>query len=144
MKYTILIMSLCLLGCRARPQQTVIVPPIDQSDLVSIHPWITIVTPDNDGQDVKIDITDSVALVLPEQLGTGFSWEVKTQPENVLQVSDEREHAKTNQKLGSPTSRSIIFRAVKKGEVKLIATYSRPWEKTKKTVTIKVIVSDTN
>lgn len=81
------------------------------------------------GQMVDLRLGDTLAVSLPANPSTGYSWEVVESPEPVLVPTGSWEfvHGRTDV-VGAPGIGTLRLRAATPGAVALRLGYRRPWE----------------
>ncbi len=100
---------------------------------------------ENNGQRVAVNAGQTLGVDLESIPGTGYSWQVKSIDEKILQQVGEPEFkndASAN-RVGGPARQLMRFKIGGKGETKLELVYTRPWEKDQppaKTWSVTVVV----
>lgn len=83
------------------------------------------------GREVSLQVGDTLAITLSENLSTGFRWtippELRPRFGNVLRESEEKAQGEAAPP-GKPGSRTLLFEAVAAGTGELELHYRRPWE----------------
>lgn len=74
---------------------------------------------------VTVEQLGIITIRLPVQMGTGYSWEVVSLPDSLVQKGVTAEGGGLP---GGPEVEVFRFRAKKKGVGKLILAHVRPWE----------------
>ncbi len=83
------------------------------------------------GETLELNVGETFEVILPENAGTGYRWNMKTTPNSqmvISKISDNFETKKTKM-LGAAQNRVFIYQAVNSGKVKLVGFHHRPWEK---------------
>jgi inhibitor of cysteine peptidase len=89
---------------------------------------------------VTVEELGTITIRLPVQMGTGYSWEVVSLPDALVQKGVATEGGGLP---GGPGVEVFRFRAKKKGSGKLTLAHVRPWEQNKppeETFTLTVTV----
>lgn len=89
------------------------------------------VTERDDGRTLSVARGTKVAVVLPENPSTGYSWEFFFFPHNQTALADAaaKYAAPDTDLLGVPGTKEFSFTAAKTGVVTVTGYYYRPWEK---------------
>ncbi len=100
---------------------------------------------ENNGQRVEVRTGQMLGIDLESIPGTGYSWQVKSVDEKILQQQGEPEFKNDTSanRVGGPSRQLMRFKIGGKGETKLELVYVRPWEKDQppeKTWTVTVVV----
>jgi len=81
---------------------------------------------------VEIQAGSSFAIQLPSNIGTGYRWELKEQPDASLLTLVKQEHRSGDSKEDNAAGLDhFLFETHKKGEVQLKFWFVRPWKKDK-------------
>lgn len=76
-----------------------------------------------------MEMGQELAITLPANPTTGFSWEIQSGVNGVLQPVGEPEFKANSDLLGAGGSQILRFETVQAGETGLTLVYRRPWEK---------------
>jgi len=99
-------------------------------------------TSEDDGDQVMLDVGQTLAISLEGNPTTGYTWEAAELDEGVLEQG-ETEYKASSKAIGAGGTETLQFKAIRAGEVALQLVYHRPWEKDvkpAKTYTLKVTV----
>jgi len=75
---------------------------------------------------VSLSLKDTFRVALPAQMGTGYSWQWRESGAFELIGQRVQQH---KSKPGVSEEQVFLLRPLKKGSVKIVFTYQRPWEK---------------
>lgn len=91
----------------------------------------TVTNADN-GSQVNLKVGDTLSVQLTSNPSTGFSWQVVSTDDKVLQAVGEPQFslpAGSTARPGAPGTQTFTLNAVGKGQTALTLVYVRPWEK---------------
>jgi predicted secreted protein len=80
----------------------------------------------HEGQRVKVSLDDTLKIILPTQMGTGYRWMWEAQ--GAFRLLEEKVEAKANRP-GAAEEQVFIIRPLQKGQHQLHLSYQRSWEK---------------
>jgi predicted secreted protein len=82
-----------------------------------------------EGKKTEVELDGIAAVVLEENLSTGYRWEYVVEPEGALVEMEKRSFQKGEKKLmGAPKMAAWKFSPKLEGKAKLTFRYLRPWE----------------
>lgn len=82
-----------------------------------------------EGKKTEVELNEIAAVVLEENLSTGYRWEYVVEPEGALVEMEKRSFQKGEKKLmGAPKMAVWKFSPKLEGKAKLTFRYLRPWE----------------
>jgi inhibitor of cysteine peptidase len=97
---------------------------------------------DDNGDRVELQKGQTLAVSLPGNISTGYSWEVVGLDEQILRQVGEPTFSPDSNVPGSPGTQTIRFRAAGEGRTVLHLVYHRPWEEGEpaRTFSVDVVV----
>jgi inhibitor of cysteine peptidase len=100
-------------------------------------------TREDHGNTIEVQPGDGIIVRLPENPTTGFTWAIDAASDDVLPLQDSEYSAEAGTGVGGGGQRSLTFKAMKAGTVRLQLKLWREWEGDKSvtdrfTVTIRV------
>lgn len=99
--------------------------------LCGCHNTLTL-TQEESGKNVTLAAGEAVAVQLPENPTTGYSWEFFTEPENQDVIGDIKEEYTQDKAesgmVGVGGTKTYSFTAKQSGNVTIKGYYYRPWE----------------
>jgi inhibitor of cysteine peptidase len=78
---------------------------------------------------VQLRVGDTLRVVLPANVSTGYSWQVASNDAGVLQPASSQNGQAAPRRMGAPGQQTLSFTARAPGQDHLTLTYARPWEK---------------
>lgn len=119
MKYAPFVILLLLVGCAWAAVNV----PLNES---------------NDGQTIALQVGQTAQLTLQMSSGTGYTWELKTSDEKVIEIGERRTELENATMPGAPVRLIWPLKAAGAGQADLTAQLVRPWQRDKpaKTLTI--------
>jgi inhibitor of cysteine peptidase len=89
-----------------------------------------VITGNRNGQTVNVRVGDEVVIQLPAQMGTGYSWQLRTREAKIAVPQGEPELKSTpGQAPGAPEQQLFRFKIQAPGSTTIQLQYVRPWEK---------------
>jgi predicted secreted protein len=84
----------------------------------------------DNGKAYTVKVNDTIAVVIPGNMTTGFSWAAALAEKDaaLLQLVGEPAYATDSTLVGSGGTFTLTFKATAKGEALLKLVYARPWE----------------
>lgn len=95
---------------------------------------------------VQLRVGDTLRIVLPANVSTGYSWKVNQNDASVLAVNDTENQRAQIARIGANHTQTLAFTAKMPGRDDLTLNYARPWEKNAKparTYAVSITVSPT-
>lgn len=93
---------------------------------------VTMITQQDAGKSVTLGLGETVTISLDENPSTGFRWELEPGTDPTLELLSSEYLAAPSARVGAGGRHLWTFKARKSGEVRLVLTRRRPWEKGEK------------
>lgn len=85
------------------------------------------VTPDDNGEGVRLSVGDTLRVALPANPSTGYEWGEAEVPDELERTADAS-FARDSSAAGSPGVVTLEYSGVHRGRGTLELWYARPWE----------------
>ena len=86
-------------------------------------------TADDNGKELTLQKNGRLLVKLEANPTTGYTWELMGDPTPLELVTTDYLPAQTPERVGTPRSQQLKFKAIGTGSAKLELGYRRPWEK---------------
>jgi inhibitor of cysteine peptidase len=80
------------------------------------------------GKEVQLNLADQLILSLESNPTTGYTWEVETPENPILEQNGDPEYTSNSSLIGSSGKLTFVFTAIKSGQQTLILDYHRTFE----------------
>lgn len=104
-------------------------------------PYLTL-TEKDDGSTVSLVGDQSLQIILPSNISTGYSWNIVSIDSALLKQVGEKEYVQEIKRKGGEGHTVFRFRVTDKGKLSLKLAYYRGWEKNlsyEKTFTVSIL-----
>jgi len=81
----------------------------------------------DDGRSLPVKLGDLISLSLAENPTTGYRWEIE-EPTEALELQQDTYSSAVPKRVGTPSTRTFVFRVAGAGRIKLRLRRWRPWQ----------------